>query len=285
MGYDGLAPDVARRLTEIAASGVTGRGPSPLCKDELWWRAAGLLEGARKIAVISGFYVPSESSAETDGPTGSLVLARALCRAGKVVRVWTDSYCLGAFKSCASAIGFPEGWVEDATAPAFDQAGTDLLVYVERLGRAADGAYYDMRGRDLTRWTAALDSFASCGVKTIGIGDGGNEVGMGNYADSLPDLMPGYSECLCVVKTDVCLPVDVSNWGAYALASALSHWRGVWLGQSAQEESSMLRALVASGAVDGVTKKNETSVDGIPLERQLEVLALLAEAVGMPSGF
>jgi hypothetical protein len=50
------------------------------------------------------------------------------------------------------------------------------------------------------------------------------------------------------------------------------------------EESSMLRALASSGAVDGVTKENGTSVDGMPLERQTEVLTLLAEAVGLGSG-
>jgi hypothetical protein len=243
-----------------------------------------LLRDAGRVAVISGFYVPSASSAETDGPTGSLVLARALSRIGKSVRVWTDSFCIGAFKSCAAALGFPENLVEDATAPDFDPSGADLLVYIERLGRARDGAYYDMRGRDLTPWTAALDSFASCGAGTIGIGDGGNEVGMGNYTGALSELMPGYSKCLCVVKTDVCLPVDVSNWGAYALASVMSHERGAWLGQSILEESSMLRALAASGAVDGITKKNEASVDGMPLERQQEVVARLVEAVGLQPG-
>jgi hypothetical protein len=284
LGYDALDLDIAHRLTEITSSGKNGRGPSRLCRDELWAIAARLLGDAGKVAVISGFYVPSASSAETDGPTGSLVLARALSRAGKDVRVWTDAFCLGAFKSCAKALGFPENLVEDATAPGFDSGRADLVVYVERLGRARDGAYYDMRGYDITRWTAPLDSFASSCAASIGIGDGGNEVGMGNYLGELSGLMPGYSTCLCAVKTDVCLPVDVSNWGAYALASAMSALHGEWLGQSAMEESSMLRALAGAGAVDGITKKNEVSVDGMPLEKQLEVVALLTKAVGMQSG-
>jgi hypothetical protein len=208
------------------------------------------------------------------------VLGRALIRAGKDVRVWTDSFCLEAFKVCASVIGFPPDMIEDASAQGFDPGDTSLLVYVERLGRASDGGYYNMRGENIGKWTAPLDSFAVNGVRSIGIGDGGNEVGMGNFNELLRGLMPGYANCLCVVKTDVCLPVDVSNWGAYALAAALSAGYNKWFGQSPEEEASMLRALADSGAVDGITKKSEASVDGFGLEKQLEVVSLLKEAVG-----
>jgi hypothetical protein len=237
-----------------------------------------LLCGAGKIAIISGFFVPSVSSPETDGPSGALVLARALMRAGKDVRVWTDSLCLEAFKACAEVMGFPLSMVEDAAAPGFGAGDVSLFVYVERLGRASDGRYYNMRGEDISEWTPPLDSFALSGASSIGIGDGGNEVGMGNFNAPLCRLMPEYAKCLCVVKADVCLPADVSNWGAYALASALSIRYGRWLGQSREEEISMLRALAMSGAVDGITQKNEASVDGLGLERQLEVVSLLKEA-------
>jgi hypothetical protein len=244
----------------------------------MWGLAVDLLRDAGHIAVISGFFVPQASSPETDGPGGSLVLARALLRAGKNIRVWTDSLCLGAFRACADVLGFPQNLVEDATARNFDPSGTDLFVYVERLGRALDGKYYNMRGEDISSWTAPFDTFAVNGARSIGIGDGGNEVGMGNFTAALSRLMPDYANCLCVVKTDVCLPVDVSNWGAYALVSALSSTYGEWLGQSCEEEEAVLRALARAGVVDGITKKNETSVDGMPLEKQLEIVSLLKSA-------
>ena len=281
MAYDALAGGLAHDLTAaVTSSGEGGRGPSRLCADALWGSALRLLRDAPKIAVISGFYVPSVLSPETDGHPGALVLTRALSRAGKDVRAWTDSSCLGAFKACADVLGIQQDMVEDASASGFDSGGMPLFVYVERLGRAADGCYYNMRGEDISQWTAPLDSFASLGARSIGIGDGGNEVGMGNFNSQLRDLMPGYEECLCVVKTDVCLPVDVSNWGAYALAAAMSAVYGEWLGQSLEEEASMLGALAASGAVDGITKRNEASVDGFGLERQLEVVSLLKAMAG-----
>jgi hypothetical protein len=279
LGYDALRADIARKLTGITASGQSGRGVIGLCRDELWGQAVDLIHESGHIAVISGFFVPSVSSPETDGPAGSLVLARALARFRKNVRVWTDSFCLEAFKTCAEVLGFPQNLVEDASAVDFDPGKTDLFVYVERLGRALDGNYYNMRGNDISAWTAPLDSFAALGARSIGIGDGGNEVGMGNFTPALSRSMPDYAKCLCVVKTNVCLPVDVSNWGAYALASALSSIRGEWLGQSLEEEASMSLSLSRAGVVDGITKKNETSVDGMPLEKQIEVVSFLRQAV------
>jgi hypothetical protein len=152
----------------------------------------------------------------------------------------------------------------------------DLLIYVERLGRAGDGAYYDMRGRDVSEFTSPLDEFAvRGGSRVIGIGDGGNEVGMGNFAERLSAMMPDYAKCLSSVRADVCIPADVSNWGAYALASALSFERGEWLGQTEDEETAMLEALASAGAVDGVTKTRSLSVDGFDISKHLEIISSL----------
>ena len=264
-----------RRLTEISAGGVSGRGPSALCTDGLWAAALGIVRAARNIAVITGFFVASASAPETDGPAGSVVLARALMRAGIDTEIWTDARCLGALLACAESVSFPTGRVRDVS----DGIGAELpglLIYIERLGRAADGAYYDMRGRDVSEVTAPLDEYALDGAsRVIGIGDGGNEVGMGNFNGLLSAMMPDYAGCLSSVRADVCIPVDVSNWGAYALAAALSRERGVWLGQTASEEAAMLEVLVSAGAVDGVRKERSMSVDGFDMPKQLEVVSFL----------
>jgi hypothetical protein len=276
-----IAPDVAVLLTEITASGSTGRGPSSLCSGRLWGGALELIQDCKKIAVVSGFYVPSASSPETDGPSGSIFLARALERAGWPVKIWTDVFCLDCFKKCAYAVGFQPDNVEDASAPSFEGCDADLLIYVERLGRAKDGGYYNMRGENVSKWTPPLDSYAiDSGLPVIGIGDGGNEVGMGSLADELCIIMPDYARCLSIVKADVCIPVDVSNWGAYALASALSSAEGRWIGQSEEEERMMLLEMSDCGAVDGITKTRSASVDGLRLERHMEVVSLLKAAAG-----
>jgi hypothetical protein len=270
--YKKLPPSVAAGLTRTVASGRTSRGPSSLCDDNLWQGAVDLISQSDFIAVVSGFYVPSASAPETDGPSGAVVLARAIARTGRRVEIWTDALCLRCMRICAETIGFPGGSVLDATNLDAETNAPELLVYVERLGRAGDGRYYNMRKEDITEWTAPLDSFAlRGGIPVLAVGDGGNEVGMGAIRKPLSEIMPDYAGCLCSVTADICLPVDVSNWGAYALTAALSAVSGSWLGQTADEELSMLEAMRACGAVDGVSKRSGLSVDGLGPEVQLEI--------------
>jgi hypothetical protein len=185
---------------------------------------------------------------------------------------------LSCIKKCAAVIGLPDNIVSDASSR--ESVGdADLLIYTERLGRASDGRYYNMRREDITEWTAPLDEFAlSSGLPVIGIGDGGNEVGMGSLSKELAGIMPDYAGSLCVVPADVCIPVDVSNWGAYALTAALSSVEKRWLAQNEDEEIAMLRELCDDGAVDGVTLRRGMSVDGMAADVHVGVLSSLREA-------
>jgi hypothetical protein len=271
----------ARRLTEIASGGISGRGPSVLCSDGLWAEALDLVETAGSVAVVTGFYIPSAQAPETDGPAGSVALAMALARMGLEAEIWTDSRCLRAMKACAGAVGFPSGKVADVSENIGLVETPDLLIYVERPGRAPDGAYYDMRTRDISAFAAPLDDFALRGASAvIGIGDGGNEVGMGNFRAALAEMRPDYAECLSCVEADVAIPADVSNWGAYALAAALSIERGEWLAHSGPDEVEMMEALARSGAVDGVSKTASASVDGFGIAKQLEIRQALQNLLG-----
>ncbi|MCL2683987.1 MAG: DUF4392 domain-containing protein [Synergistaceae bacterium] len=266
----------ARRLTEIVSGGISGRGPSVLCDDVLWDDAVGLIRASKSAAVITGFFVPSAGAVETDGPGGSVVLARALAGLGLHTEIWTDFRCVPVLKACAEAVGYPGGGVRDVSGIIDSVHCPDLLIYVERLGRSVDGAYYDMKGDDVSAFTSPLDELAiRRGSMVIGIGDGGNEVGMGNYKDALAEIMPYYSEYLSIVGADVAIPADVSNWGAYALVTALSLDVGDWLGHLEDDEVKMTEALVRAGAVDGLRKTPSASVDGFDLPKQLEILTAL----------
>jgi len=296
----------AGAITKIVSGGTSGRGPSVLCGDALWREAVRLIRASESVAVITGFFVPSAGAAETDGPAGSVVLARALLDCGLRTEIWTDFRCEPVVRACAEAMGHPAVRVRDVSGIVNEVHIPGLLIYVERLGRSASGAYYDMRGNDISAFTSPLDEFAiRGGSAVIGIGDGGNEVGMGNFADSLAEIMPDYAECLSTVGADVAIPADVSNWGAYGLVAALSaeclstvgadvaipadvsNWgayglvaalsldAGVWLGHSEPGEINMAEALLKAGAVDGLRKTATASVDGFDLQKQLEILTAL----------
>lgn len=266
-------------LMGLVASDRPRRGASPMGRPGHWTEALVLLEAKRRVAVITGFYVLEAKAAETDGPGGALVLARALERDGKRAIVVTDSLCFDVVAAGAAALG------DGPPLLCVDEPGEiwswdpDLLLYVERPGRCRDGTFRNMRGRDISSVTAPLDGAALeaplRGVSLLSIGDGGNEAGMASFLEGLSATRPEFAPSLCCVPADVALAVDVSNWGAYALGALLSCRRGIWLGHDPDEEERLLRALVAAGAVDGVSGLPEPSVDGFPLEVQCELVAEL----------
>lgn len=268
-----------KSVMSLVASDRPGRGASVLGRPEHWQKALSLLDAASRVVVVTGFYVPEASAAETDGPGGALVLARALERDGKKVLVVTDSLCFDVVASGASALnGSPTPLCLDDPKEIW-RWRPDLLVYVERPGRCGDGCFRNMRGCDISAVTAPLDAAAfeavAREVPLLAIGDGGNEAGMASFLPDLATMFPHFASSLSVVSADAALAVDVSNWGAYGLCCLLSGERGIWLGHGADEEERLLRALVAAGAVDGVTKHPELSVDGFPLSLHKEVAASL----------
>lgn len=268
--------EFASALCSVTASGRASRGVSELCRPEYWQQAASGFARLKKIAVVSGFFVPRASAPETDGPGGAVMLARAFAEQGKEAEIWTDDFCVDTIRVCAEAGGFPAERVRTPEiCGILESYMPDGVIFTERLGRAADGKYYNFASRDISRWTTPLDEIAimcaARGIRTIGIGDGGNEVGMGLFYNDLTKMLPCYAHCISVVKTDFVLPVDVSNWGAYALVAALSLLWGEWRGHNNDEERAMLEAMRDFGAVDGISLHSGLSVDGFPLDVQESV--------------
>ena len=58
-------------------------------------------------------------------------------------------------------------------------------------------------------------------IVTIGIGDGGNEIGMGKVLERVAVNVKHGSEIGCTVSCDYLITAGVSNWGGYALAKAI----------------------------------------------------------------
>jgi hypothetical protein len=233
------------------------------------------LAAAKRVGVVTGFYIPSAGACETDGPLGAFHLAAALGCFCQVV-VCTDRWCLPVVRSLSP----------DATIDADMLADCDVLVAVERPGRAEDGKYYSMRGDDLSPWTAPLDNAflnRKAGTVSIGVGDGGNEIGMGAVRDVVRREIPIGSLIASVVPADHLVACGVSNWGAWALATGVSLLRGEDLLPSAERAFDDLQKLVADGAVDGVTGRNEPTVDGLAWgehERMLnKMLRLLSSSL------
>ncbi|MET8252884.1 glutamate cyclase domain-containing protein [Micromonospora sp. NPDC005197] len=159
------------------------------------------------------------------------------------------------------------------------------LIACERVGPGMDGRPRNMRGEDIGAHTAPLDRLYRAGSAfRIGIGDGGNELGMGLLPAELVGRVVASGERIrCVVGADALLVGGTSNWAAAALVGALSLLRPevpelrtllepAW-------SSDLLTAIVSAGAVDGVRRRPTRSVDGLDWPAYAEPLAQIADLV------
>ena len=238
--------------------------------------AVSLLEGDR-IVIVSGFYIPEAQAGETDGPPGAKALGEALKTLGKEVSYVTDRFNEAYFEALGMVpvIRYRKGILK--------RLNPSHLVSIERVGRASNGKYYNMRGVDISATTAPIDEmFIEAGKKditTIGIGDGGNEIGMGKVLEDVNHAIPNGKQIACKVKTDFLIVSGVSNWGAYGLVAALSLLTEQNLLPDPDVVEDEIRILVSLGAVDGVTLKCAETVDGLPLSESLALLARLRELI------
>jgi hypothetical protein len=149
---------------------------------------------------------------------------------------------------------------------------------------------HNMRGSDITQHTAdAHLLFEDLGgpnpsLRTIGIGDGGNEIGMGKVPwEVLRGNIPRGGLVACRVPTDLLIVAGVSNWGAYGLAAGVRLLRGASPDPDlfgTRREQELLQIMVDRGPlVDGVTCQRTATVDGLPFDRYAEVLARIGGVV------
>ena len=258
-------------------------------------RAAQALRRAERVLITTGFVV-APGAAETDGPPGAALLGRALRTLGADVRYVTDDVTAPVLAASLGALGEREEvscYPTDngAARAVLDRERPTHLIAIERPGRARDGAYRNMRGVDVSAWNAPLDELflvSGRGINrrsldryravTVGVGDGGNEIGMGNVHARFAKGRGLAARIGSVVRVDHLVVAGVSNWGAYGIVAQLGRLAGRVLLHTPDDERRLVAACVKAGACDGVTRRREPTVDGMPLDVHAAVVALLAVA-------
>ncbi len=312
----------------------------PLCLGHLGEAAAHLARFGRRVAIVTGFFIPGGAppAAETDGPPGALVLAQTLLALGIDSLIVTDGFCFGAVAAAAQCAGlsaarlirYPDDdaaagrealarWRAELLRPdsgdavshliAIERAGpshtVDSLAQQSRSGAAPAERFiqqvslehrdhcHNMRGEVIDRFTGDVHRLfeeisASPMAKTIGIGDGANEIGMGSIPwEDLERRLAGEQagRVPCRIAADWNIVAGTSNWGAYALAAAVALERSdpaaIAPFDSRQQQAVVEHMVLHGPAVDGVTRRQEATVDGLPFLTYIQPWQAIRARLGL----
>ena len=224
------------------------------------------------ILLTTGFYVAG--FAETDGPLGTLYMAKALEELGFHSVIVTDSYSKDFYEEEGVEVvyaGMDAG--REYYRGLLEQYAPKALISIERCGINVEDDYANMRGVSIKADTAKIDLMFEEAkeqkIPTFGVGDGGNEIGMGNLKNVITDklaLVP------CRVCVDHRVIATVSNRGAYGMIAYLEMMTGKKLLPPIEEVEAFLGRVVAKGSIDGVNKVHECTVDGFSAEVEKEIV-------------
>jgi D-glutamate cyclase len=274
------------------------------------WFSDNLKPGDR-VLIVTGFIVPPWLRPENDGPVGAVNLARALNLAFDVrPTIVTEAMMLDMMKPLCEAGGLAvaDEWAasqlyrrvslesfttDSAKADAqaeemLDRIKPKVIVTIEKASPNSLGVFHSGVGYDITSMHAKVDVLIrkarERGVYTIGIGDGGNEIGMGCVEEAVKKAVPTGAKCGCPcgggtasgVETDLLLAVMVSNWGATAIAANLAARLGYMeVLHDREMEGKLLEAAASAGFIDPASGLGIHDGDAIDKEVHLAMVDIM----------
>ena len=208
-----------------------------------------LNHSTRHVVLATGFPVTDfPQPTESDGPPGCMILAYSLLKhyPDRKVTIIYDPIHEPVIGQLTDTFNhefhkLPENSGIDQKLTAFntkdiDQSeqffnlpqfqDIDHMIAVELGGPNKDGRNKTARNRDITDRCGITPwlfdyAFKNKLCATTGIGDGGNETGMGKVMDKTEEFITNGKDIACAVETQFLITAGVSNWGAEALALGL----------------------------------------------------------------
>lgn len=252
---------------------------------------------------------------ETDGPVGAAVLARTVEQVFGAIPILVMEKSLKPFGEVAlraaglivsdletalkSKPGPPSASVstvidfttdlDEAERTAndwIDQLKPSALISVELPGANSEGKYHNVTAREVPselviKADVVFREARKRGIPTIGIGDGGNELGMANVSEAIIEKLHNGRTIAPATEVDVLIASSISNWGSIGLACAIC----ALIGQpDVIKDLDVVRItdrLVDAGAIDGLTAYVDPKNDGTTHEVNKALLSMLSMAVKM----
>jgi D-glutamate cyclase len=280
--------------------------------------AEGLREACRNggtVLIGTGFGDPLFLPfGEVDGPVGAAALARTLSLAYGVtpIAVSEEPY-LGPIGGAAfgagmfimnyskararkGAIVLVEQTVDASgaeSAPSIlDQYKPVAVIAIEKLGPNREGYWHSIFGfgtpEPLTYFHLIVEEARRRNIFTIGIGDGGNEIGFGAMLEDVWEIVPNGRKCQCPcgggmatnVATDLIFPAAISDWGAYGIVAALSILESnLKLMHDAPMLQRMMDECVREGGAESTSCLRFSGDDGVPLDVNEGMIRMLGGIV------
>ncbi|MEX0762240.1 MAG: glutamate cyclase domain-containing protein [Dehalococcoidia bacterium] len=225
-----------------------------------------VLEHPGKALIATGFYILKAEAPETDGPPGAAAIGGALKQLGYEVVYVTDKFSMPAVEAVAgddAVIEFPVATHFESARFAnslIQEHSPAVLISIERAGLMGDGTYRNWKGVDFSKYNAKIDHLFDQHPYSVGIGDGGNEIGMGNLREVIPGI-DGLPDDPCVTTTTKLIIASCSNWGGYGVVAALSQLTDRNLLPSVEQGYQWVKDIVEAGAVEGMSGERKDWVD------------------------
>ena len=239
-----------------------------------------ILEKKGVVIITTGFYILSANAPETDGPPGAVALGKSLEKLGYDVFYVTDKYSyniLSGLLGEGNIIEFPvTSHIESNTFAnkLIRDYDPKSLISIERAGLSNDGKYRNFKGEDFSKYNAKIDYLFEQHPRTVGILDGGNEIGSGNYIEEIIKLGNIIDYPSIITATESIIS-STSNWGAFGLIAGLSIHENINLLPSVDEGKRLIEKTYNLGAVEGLTGESKPYVDGRSLEEDMICLKKL----------
>lgn len=260
-------------------------------------------EGA-PIIIGTGFIVPPYLRLEGDGPIGAPFLARALAitRAAHPIIV-TEPANVAAMETVMRASGLQLASLEEAlevphktavipfpvtgaaasresAAKMLDDIAPAAVIAIEKPSRNDDDRYHNGMVVDVSdvvaRLDYLLDQAQERGVLTIGFGDGGNEMGMGNIRDVVADNVPNGKILGASTCAEILVVAASASWGSYGVEACLAALSGkAHVLHDEEMERRMLDATAMAGIVDPLTGMAEGWLDGVPPQVNYAIVRII----------
>jgi len=160
-------------------------------------------------------------------------------------------------------------------------------ISIERPGKNSKGVYHMGGGTDVSVFASKIDILfedTKGDYFTIGIGDLGNELGLGALKKVVRNSVMYGSECQCPCKggiaadteADALIIASVSDWGAYGLAAEVAFLtKQLSAFHTSDLERTLLRVGAQNGLIDGPTGYRVPWIDGINEDIHANLVGLL----------